>query len=68
MPCPDKKHTPISTEKQRRFFGAEYARKKLGKRGRAKMSKATLKQHLKETKGKKLKQQALRSMMKRRKA
>ena len=47
-----RKHTPIVSEKQQGFFGAEYARKKKGK---AKMSKAILKSHLKESKGKKLK-------------
>lgn len=49
-----KKHTPITTEKQRGFFGAEYARKKAGKKGKTKMSKATLKAHLEEAGGKKL--------------
>lgn len=49
-----KKHTPITSEKQRGFFGAEYARKKKGKRGKTKMSKAVLRRHLKESKGKKL--------------
>ena len=54
MPCKHKKHTPIVSKKQRGFFGAEYARKKEGKKGRTKMSKAVLKRHLKESKGKKL--------------
>lgn len=49
-----RKHTPITSKRQRRFFGAEYRRKKSGKRGRTKMSKATLRRHLKESKGKKL--------------
>lgn len=43
-----KKHTPITSRKQARFFGAEYGRKKRGQRGRTKMSKAILKRHLKE--------------------
>ena len=43
------------SKRQRGFFGAEYARKKAGKKGRTKMSKAVLKRHLKESKGKKLK-------------
>jgi len=50
----DEKHTPITTKKQQGFFGAEYARKKAGKKGRTGMSKAVLKRHLKESKGKKL--------------
>jgi len=49
-----KPHTPIISKKQRGFFGAEYARKKAGKKGRTKMSQAELKRHLKESKGKKL--------------
>lgn len=49
-----RKHTKITTERQRGFFGAEYARKKAGKKGRTTMSKATLKSHLEESGGKKL--------------
>lgn len=49
-----RKHTEITTERQRGFFGAEYARKKAGKKGKTTMSKATLKAHLEETSGKKL--------------
>lgn len=49
-----RKHTPIVSKKQRGFFGAEYARKKAGKKGKTKMSKAELSRHLKESKGKKL--------------
>lgn len=49
-----KPHTPITSEAERGLFGAEYARKKAGKRGRTKMSKPTLKRHLKEAGGKKL--------------
>jgi len=52
--CKKKRHTPIVSKKQRGFFGAEYARKKAGKKGRTKMSKAELRRHLKESKGKKL--------------
>ena len=47
-----RKHTPIVSKKQQGFFGAEYRRKKRGKKGRTKMSKAVLKRHLKESKGK----------------
>ena len=50
-----RKHTPIVSKKQQGFFGAEYGRKKAGKKGKTKMSKAELKKHLKESKGKKLK-------------
>ena len=49
-----KKHTPITSEAQRGFFGAEYARKKAGKKGKTDMSKATLKRHLEEAGGKNL--------------
>lgn len=53
-----RKHTPIVSERQRKFFGAEYARKKAGEKGRTKMSKAELKRHLKEAEGKKLPKKA----------
>lgn len=53
--CKKKKHTPIVSKKQKGFFGAELARKKKGKKGKTKMSKATLRRHLKESKGKRLK-------------
>ena len=49
-----RKHTPIVSEKQQGFFGAEYARKKAGKKGKTEMSKKVLKKHLTESKGKKL--------------
>lgn len=49
-----KKHTPIVSEAQRGFMGAEYARKKAGKKGKTKMSRTVLKKHLKEAKGKDL--------------
>ncbi len=56
MPYPKKhnpgkkhrKHTPIVSKKQAGLFGAEYARKKAGKKGKTKMGKAVLKRHLKE--------------------
>lgn len=54
MPGKHRKHTPIVSKKQRRFFGAEYGRKKAGKKGRTGMSKAVLRRHLKESKGKRL--------------
>ena len=56
-----RKHTPIVSEKQRGLFGAEYARRKAGKKGR--MSGITteeLRSHLKESKGKKLPARAKR--------
>ena len=46
--CSGKKHTPIISKKQAGFFGAEYARKKAGKKTRTKMSKVELKRHLLE--------------------
>ena len=49
-----RKHTPIVSEAERGFFGAEYARKKKGKKGKTDMSLAELKRHIKEAKGKKL--------------
>jgi hypothetical protein len=59
--CPKKrsgkhrKHTPIVSEKQRGLFGAEYARRKAGKKGRMPgITKKELRSHLKEAKGKKL--------------
>ncbi len=47
-----KTHTPIVSKKQQGFMGAELARKRAGKKGKTTMSKATLKRHLKESKGK----------------
>jgi len=56
--CPKKskhrKHTPIVSEKQRGFMGAELARKRAGKKGKTKMSQVELSRHLKESKGKNL--------------
>ena len=49
-----RKHTPIVSEKQRGFFGAEYGRKKKGLKGKTSMPLAELKRHIKEAKGKKL--------------
>ena len=43
-----RKHTEITTKKQLGFFGAEYSRKKRGKKGRTSMSKVELKRHLLE--------------------
>lgn len=46
--CSVRKHTPITTRKQLGFLGAEYRRKKKGKKGKTSMSKAELKRHLLE--------------------
>lgn len=61
MPCPRKKsnnprkHTPIVSEKQRGLFGAEYARRKAGKKGRMKgITVEELRSHLKEAGEKRL--------------
>lgn len=48
MPKKHRKHTPIVTKKQARFFGAEYGRRKEGKSTRTDMSTAELKRHLEE--------------------
>lgn len=51
----NKKHTPITTDKQKGLFGSEYARRKAGKKGRMSgISTAELKSHLQEAKGKDL--------------
>ncbi len=49
-----RKHTPITSEKQRGLMGADYARAKRGEKTRTGMSKAELRRHLKESKGKNL--------------
>lgn len=67
MPCPHKKlrrkksnpgkhrkHTPIVSEEQQGFFGAELARKRAGKQTKTEMSEAELVRHLEESAGKKL--------------
>jgi len=54
MPCKDKPHTPIVSERQKGLFGAELARKRAGKKGKTEMSEAELSRHLKESKGKNL--------------
>lgn len=53
-----RKHTPIKSERQQGLFGAEYARKKAGRKGKTKMTKPILRRHLKEAKGKKLPKKA----------
>ena len=50
-----RKHTPITSTAQRGKFGAEYARRKAGKKQRMKgITTKELRSHLKESKGKKL--------------
>lgn len=48
---PHKEHTPIVSERQRGFFGAELGRREAGKKTRTKMSEAELRAHLKESRG-----------------
>jgi len=55
-----RKHTPIVSKKQFGFFGAEYARKKKGMKGRTDMPLAELRRHIKEAKGKSLPRQSRR--------
>jgi hypothetical protein len=55
MPGKHRKHTPIVSKAQRGMFGAEYARRKAGKKPRMKgITREELRGHLKESKGKKL--------------
>lgn len=54
MPECHRKHTPIVSQAQRGFFGAELARKRAGKSTKTDMSKAELGRHLEESKGKSL--------------
>jgi len=50
-----RKHTPITSKKQRGLFGAELARRKSGKAGSMPgITTEELRGHLKESKGKKL--------------
>lgn len=70
MPCPKlrrkhnpkkhRKHTPVVSEAQRGFMGAELARKRAGKQTKTKMSEAELSRHLEESAGKKLPARKLR--------
>jgi hypothetical protein len=55
MPGKHRKHTPIVSKAQRGLFGAEYARRKAGKKPKMKgITRAELKGHLEESGGKKL--------------
>lgn len=59
--CKKRKHTPIVSKKQRGLFGSELARRKEGKRPRMPgITKEELREHLKESKGKKLPKSARR--------
>lgn len=49
-----KRHTPIVSEKQRGFFGAELARKRAGRVTKTNMPEEELARHLHEAKGKNL--------------
>jgi len=52
--CGKRKHTPIVSKKQFGLFGAEYSRRKRGKKPRMKgITTEELKRHLKEVRGKK---------------
>jgi len=54
-----RKHTPITSEKQKGLFGAELSRRKAGKKGKIPSIKTEeLRGHLKESKGKKLPKKA----------
>ncbi len=55
-PGKHRKHTPITSEKQRGLFGAELSRREAGKEPRMPgITTKELRDHLKESKGKKLK-------------
>jgi len=54
-----RKHTPITSKAQQGLFGAEYARRKAGEKGKMEgISTEELRSHLKESKGKKLAKRA----------
>lgn len=53
--CEVRKHTPIVSEAQRRFFAAEFMRRKKGQKGRVpSITRKELKGHLAESAGKDL--------------
>ena len=59
--CKKRKHTPIVSKAQRGLMGAELSRRKRGKTPRMKgITKEELREHLKESKGKKLPKKARR--------
>ena len=55
MPCSKRKHTPVTSKRQQGLMGAEYARRKKGKKPHMKgITTSELRVHLKESKNKKL--------------
>lgn len=57
--CGKRKHTPIVSKAQRGKMGAEYRRRKEGKKAQMPgITKSELRSHLKESKGKKLPKQS----------
>jgi len=53
--CAGRKHTPITSERQRGLFGAELAGRRRGERSRMKgITTAELRSHLRESAGKRL--------------
>jgi hypothetical protein len=54
MPGKHRKHTPIMSQAETRFFGRELSEKQKGDGSRSDMSVAEIKRHLEERKGKKL--------------
>lgn len=55
MPKKHRKHTPITSEAQRRLFGAELGRRKRGEPPQMEgITTEELREHLREVKGKKL--------------
>jgi len=63
MPKSDRKHTPIVSEKQRGFFGAELGRLREGKKTKTGMSEEQLKGHLQESGGKSLPEKINKSVI-----
>jgi hypothetical protein len=63
MPKCGKKHTPITSEKQRGLFGAELARRRAGKESRIpSITTAELESHLHESAGKDLPKKAVKKV------
>ena len=62
-----RKHTPITSEAEQGFFGAELRRLREGKKRKTAMSEAELSRHLHESEGKKLPARAKRAKLRRKK-
>jgi len=61
-----RKHTPITSRKQQGFFGAEYERRKKGLRGEMPgITTEELRSHLKESRGRRLRNAAHRKQLSR---